>query len=71
LINLYNNTITSTAKREREIYTHMHPDDLKAIWICRECKTVFVFHSDVDDHKGLSGHKMIEKMMMMISTTLA
>jgi hypothetical protein len=31
---------------------------------------VFVFHSDVDDHKGLSGHKMIEKVMM-ISATLA
>jgi len=21
----------------------MHTDDLKAIWFCRECKTVFVF----------------------------
>jgi hypothetical protein len=41
----------------------MHPDDLKAVWICHECHKVFVFHSDVDDHKGLSGHKMIEKVM--------
>ncbi len=45
----------------------MHPDDLKAIWICQECHKVFVFYSDVDDHKGLSGHKMIEKVAMMIS----
>jgi hypothetical protein len=45
----------------------MHPDDLKAIWICHECRTVFLFHSDIDDHKDLSGHKIIEKVMMMIS----
>ena len=43
----------------------MQPDDLKAIWICHECKIVFVFHSDVDDHKGLTGHKIIEKVMMI------
>jgi hypothetical protein len=67
---LYNNTIASSAKRE--IYTRMHPDDLKAIWICRECRTVFVFHSDVEDHKGLRGHNMIEKIMMISSAeTLA
>jgi hypothetical protein len=41
----------------------MHPDDLKAIWICQECHKVFVFQSDVDDHKGLSLHNMIEKVM--------
>jgi hypothetical protein len=35
----------------------------KAVWICYECRKVFVFHRDVDDHKGLSGHKMIEKVM--------
>jgi hypothetical protein len=48
----------------------MHPDDLNAIWICHECRIVFVFHSDVEDHMDLSGHKLIEKvimMMMMIS----
>jgi hypothetical protein len=44
---------------------YMHPDDLKAIWICHECRTVFIFHSDVDDHKQLSSHKMIEKVMMI------
>jgi hypothetical protein len=50
----------------------MHPDDLKAIWICHECRTVFVFHSDIDDHKDLTGHKMIEKLMMISPTeTLA
>jgi hypothetical protein len=46
----------------------MHPDDLKVIWICYECKKVFVFHSDVDDHKDLSGHKMVEKVMMISPT---
>jgi hypothetical protein len=49
------------------MHQKMHPDDLKAIWICYECKTVFIFHSDIEDHKDLSGHKMIEKAMTMIS----
>jgi hypothetical protein len=31
---------------------------------------VFVFHSDIDDHKDLTGHKTIEKVMM-ISAMLA
>jgi hypothetical protein len=53
-------------EKERDTQT-MHPDDLKAIWICHECRTVFIFHSDVEDHKDLSGHKTIEKVMMMIS----
>ena len=43
----------------------MHPDDLKVIWICHECKKAFVFYSDVEDHKDLSGHKLIEKVMMI------
>jgi hypothetical protein len=42
----------------------MHPDDLKAIWICHECRRVFIFHSDVDDHEDLTGHKMVEKVMI-------
>jgi hypothetical protein len=71
LINSYNNAIASSAQREKErdIQT-MHPDDLKAIWICHECRMVFVFHSDIEDHKDLSGHRTIEKVMM-ISSTLA
>jgi hypothetical protein len=44
---------------------YMHPDDLKAIWICHECRMKFVFHSDVDDHKDSAGHKLIEKVMMV------
>jgi hypothetical protein len=42
----------------------MHPDDLKAIWICHECRTVFIFYSDVDDHNDLTGHRLIEKVMI-------
>jgi hypothetical protein len=45
----------------------MHPDDLKAIWTCHECNNVFVFHSDVDDHKDSTGHKMIIKMALILS----
>ncbi len=43
----------------------MHPDDLKAIWICHECKMKFVFHSDNEDHKSSTGHKVIEKRAMV------
>ncbi len=39
----------------------MHPDDLKVIWICHECKMKFAFHSDVEDHKELTDHQLIEK----------
>ena len=38
----------------------MHPDDLKAIWICHECKMKFVFHSDTADHKSLTRRKLQE-----------
>jgi hypothetical protein len=46
----------------------MHPDDLKVIWICYECKKVFVFHSGVKDHEDRTSHKSIEKAMMISST---
>jgi hypothetical protein len=50
----------------------MHQDDLKAIWICHECRMVFVFHSDIEDHEHLTAHKTIEKVMMISSAeTLA
>jgi hypothetical protein len=49
----------------------MHPDDLKAVWICHECHKVFVFHSDVDDHKNLSGHKMVKKEMFISPESFA
>ncbi len=43
----------------------MHPDDLKAIWICHECKMKFVFHSDIEDHNDSTGHKVTEKKMIL------
>jgi hypothetical protein len=43
----------------------MHPDDLKAIWICHECRMKFVFHSDTAAHKDLTGHRVIEKRAMI------
>ena len=44
----------------------MHPDDLKAIWICHECKMKFAFHSDTVDHKHSTGHKLMGKAMILI-----
>jgi hypothetical protein len=43
----------------------MHPDDLKAIWICQECKMKYIFHSDIEDHKSSTYHKLIEKRAMI------
>jgi len=43
----------------------MHPNDLKAIWICHECKMKFVFLSDTADHNSSTGHKVIEKRAMI------
>ncbi len=43
----------------------MHPDDLKAIWICHECKMKFIFYSDMADHKSSTGHTVIEKGAMI------
>jgi hypothetical protein len=38
----------------------MHPDDLKTLWLCRECGRNFIFHSDVEDHKSHFQHsKMV------------
>jgi hypothetical protein len=34
----------------------MHPDDLKTMWLCRECGRKFVFHSDVEDHERQLNH---------------
>lgn len=37
----------------------MHPDDLKVLWLCRECGHGFVFHSDVEIHKKQFNHSAI------------
>lgn len=34
----------------------MRDEDLKIIWICKDCKDKFVFISDVDDHKMKYNH---------------
>jgi hypothetical protein len=34
----------------------MHPEDLKTIWVCRECGRNFIFNSDVEDHKKQFNH---------------
>jgi hypothetical protein len=39
----------------------MNNDDLKTIWICPECRSTFIFHSDVDEHKVHTGHLRIQK----------
>lgn len=42
------------------------------MWIYHICKMKFVFHSNADDHKDLTEHDVIEKVMMISATdTLA
>jgi hypothetical protein len=40
---------------------HMHPEDLKNIWLCSNCQTAFAFHSEMMDHMKNSRHKQIKK----------
>ncbi len=37
----------------------MHPDDLKTMWLCCECRRTFLFHSDVEDHKREFNHSRV------------
>ncbi len=40
---------------------NMHHDDLKMMWVCNKCRSRFVFHSDVDEHRKKTEHLTIEK----------
>jgi hypothetical protein len=39
----------------------MHPEDLKILRICVECRQRFIFHSDWEDHQVETGHYSIKK----------
>jgi len=45
----------------------MHPEDLKTVWLCCECRRNFLFHSDVEDHKKEFNHSKV--MLCNISET--
>lgn len=45
----------------------MHPEDLKTVWLCCECRRNFLFHSDVEDHKKQFNHSKV--MLCNISDT--
>ena len=45
----------------------MHPEDLKTVWLCCECKRNFLFHSDVEDHKRQFNHSKV--MLCNLSET--
>ena len=45
----------------------MHPEDLKTVWLCCECKRNFLFHSDVEDHRREFNHLRV--MLCNISET--
>jgi hypothetical protein len=37
----------------------MHPEDLKTVWLCCDCRRNFLFHSDVEDHKRQFNHSKV------------
>ena len=41
--------------------TIMHPEDLKILRICVECRQRFIFHSDWEDHQVETEHYSIKK----------
>ena len=41
-------------------------EDLKKVWVCHECGSNFVFHSDAEDHAKIIGHKNIKKYDMAL-----
>jgi hypothetical protein len=45
----------------------MHPEDLKTVWLCCECRRNFLFHSDVEDHRRQFNHSKV--MVCNISET--
>jgi hypothetical protein len=45
----------------------MHPEDLKTVWLCCDCRRNFLFHSDVEDHKRQFNHSKV--MLCNISET--
>jgi hypothetical protein len=45
----------------------MHPEDLKTVWLCCECRRNFLFHSDLEDHRRQFNHSKV--MLCNISET--
>ena len=44
-----------------------HPDNLKTLWICYKPRMVFPFHVDIKGYNDLTGHKIIERMIAVVS----
>jgi hypothetical protein len=38
--------------------------ELKSIWFCKDCKTTFIFRSDVEEHIDRMGHVYIDEYDM-------
>jgi hypothetical protein len=38
-------------------------DDLNAVWVCANCKQSFIFLLDVEEHKEITGHSDIAKII--------
>jgi hypothetical protein len=36
-------------------------EKLDRMYFCKECKSVFLFRSDVDDHREMSGHDSVSE----------
>jgi hypothetical protein len=43
----------------------MNDGDLNIIWVCTQCSQNFLFHSDMQDHRSVTGHSKIFKFDLM------
>jgi hypothetical protein len=46
-------------------FKSMNDGDLNIIWVCTQCSQNFLFHSDMQDHRSVTGHSKIFKFDLM------
>jgi hypothetical protein len=36
-----------------------HPKDLEILWVCTDCGTSSLYHSDIEEHKSENNHRNV------------
>lgn len=42
--------------------TKEHPKDFEILWVCTECGTPSLYHSDIEDHKYANDHHHVAEV---------
>jgi hypothetical protein len=45
-------------------FNRLNSPELNSIWCCKDCKTNFIFRSDVQDHIESTGHLYVDEYDM-------